>query len=664
MDRNTLLGLGLIGVILAAFTFLNRPSEEEMKRLAEEQELLVEEHKKAAEETDDINLSDDLSSLSETTKNDSIKLLNEDGSPVLDSLGNAVLVLDTVQNNVAENAEQNTIKTAANITEKSEVLENDLIELVLTNKGGGVKSVFLKKHQTYNDYIKNEGTDKIDPLQLFDEEKSTNGLILNISGREINTRDLAFTLEKKTDNYISFVANLGGNKSVKQIYTILPNEYHVNYEIRLKGFDETTRAENIRLDWEVDMLKSERLLSEQRRVSTVFYKETGGKYNYLSEMKDDDLVAKTDLDWIAFKQNYFSSIMMPEKSFKQEGTILKVQQYEENTAMDSTHVKHYLAVANPGITNVADGSIEMKWFFGPNDYDLLKSYNNDYEDLLNYGWGLFRWFNTYIIQPLFVWLASYGFNLGIVILLLTVIIKLVLTPIQWKMYLSSAKMKILKPEIEEINKKYPNKDQAMNKQSEMMSLYKETGSSPLAGCLPMLIQMPILIAVFRFFPSTFTLRQQPFLWADDLSSYDSIYDLGFHIPLYGDHVSLFTLLMAITTLFYTFINSGNQMQAPSQPGMPNMKIIMYFMPIMMIFFFNNYSSGLSYYYFVSTLMSILTMLAIKKFFVDEEKLKAKMANRKASVQAKGDRPKSKFQQRLEEMQRVQQEKAKNAKKKK
>lgn len=234
-------------------------------------------------------------------------------------------------------------------------------------------------------------------------------------------------------------------------------------------------------------------------------------------------------------------------------------------------------------------------------------------------------------------------------------------PVQWKMFVSSVKMKILKPKTEALNEKYPNKEDAMKKQMEMMNLYKESGASPLSGCLPMLIQMPILLAVFRFFPSSFELRQQSFLWADDLSSFDSIWDFGIDIPIYGDHMSLFTLLMAGTTLAYTFMNSGN-MQQPSQPGMPNMKVLMYIFPIMMIFFFNNYSSGLSYYYFVSTLCSILIMFLIKKFFVDEEKLKLKMEAKVDSGKNGKQKKKSRFQEKLEEMQRKQQEALKNRKK--
>jgi YidC/Oxa1 family membrane protein insertase len=254
-----------------------------------------------------------------------------------------------------------------------------------------------------------------------------------------------------------------------------------------------------------------------------------------------------------------------------------------------------------------------------------------------------------------------GLGLGLAIFLLTFLIKMALMPVQWKMFVSSVKMRILKPKTEAINAKFPNKDDAMKKQMEMMNLYKQSGASPLSGCLPMLIQMPILLAVFRFFPSSFGLRQQSFLWADDLSSYDSILDFGFSIPLYGDHISLFTLLMSATTVAYTFMNSGN-VQQPTQPGMPNMKVLMYLLPVMMIFFFNNYASGLSYYYFISTLFSILIMFMIKRFFVDEEKLKQKMENMATTAAASGPKKKSRFQERLEEMQKKQQEALKNKKK--
>jgi YidC/Oxa1 family membrane protein insertase len=389
-------------------------------------------------------------------------------------------------------------------------------------------------------------------------------------------------------------------------------------------------------------------------VSTVSYQTADRKHDYLSQgSNDSESNLDQNINWIAYKQSYFSTILKPAQAFAKEGTKFEIKNYAPGNPKEFSHIKLYKSTANLGITNTADATVHMNWFFGPNDYDLLKTYHNDYEDILNFGWGLFRWINLYIFHPIFKALASTGMNYGLVILFLTLIIKLVLTPVQWKMYVSSAKMKILKPEIDELNAKYPNKEDAMKKQTEMMTLYRESGASPFSGCLPMLIQMPILFAVFRYFPAAFDLRQQSFLWAHDLSTYDSIYTFSSYIPLYGDHISLFTLLMSATTLVYTHFNSGN-MQQPQQPGMPNMKVIMYIFPITMIFFFNNYSAGLSYYYFISTLISILTMVAIKQFFVDEDKLKAKMASQKADAQ-KGGKKKSKFQERLEMMQKMQQE---------
>lgn len=640
MDRNTIIGLGLIGVILAVFTFFNQPSAEELREKAAQQEL-VEQQQKADAEKEEVK---------EVTSNEVADNNISDAIALTDSL-------DTVP--VQATPATKSPKFIDEISEELFTLENDKIQVVLTNKGGGVKSVFLKEYQTYSSFMENEGTDKIDPLQLFDEDVATNGLKFNLSGREIKTKDIAFEVKKESDNYISFIAHFDDNKSIEQIYYITPEQYHMNYEIKMNGFDGDVASNSVYLDWKADLLKSEKLLSEQRRVSTVFYQEKNGSYKYLSEMSDDDKNLDKDVDWVAFKQSYFSSIMMPKTAFDNKGTYVKISKIAENTPEDSIYVKTYEANLNLGMSNTASGVVEIDWYFGPNDFDVLASYQNGAEDIVNYGWGLFRWINIYVIQPLFEWISGFGFNLGISILILTIIIKLVLTPVQWKMFASSAKMKILKPEVDEINQKYPDKEDAMKKQMEMMALYKESGASPMAGCFPMLIQMPILFAVFRFFPSTFALRQKGFLWAEDLSSYDSIFDLGFNIPFYGDHISLFTLLMAGTTLFYTVLNSSN-MQQPSQPGMPNMKIIMYFFPIMMIFFFNNYASGLSFYYFISTLMSILTMIMIKNFFVDEDKLKAKMEARKIEAQSGGKKKgKSKFQERLEQMQKAQQERLKN-----
>ena len=665
MDRNTLVGLGIIGVILAVFTYVNQPSEEEIQAQKEKMELAekrAEEKRKFEEEQSKNTNKED-----EKPKSSLISKLDNEGNAVLDSLGRPVYV-DTITNRdtvIAEVPEMESNPTQVNESFEGEIIEieNDKLRVQISTKGGGVSSVFLKEHQTYDDFQKNEGTDIIDPLQLFDAEGSTNQLVFPKNGKSIKTGDLKFTVKKQNEQEVLLETELGNNQKISYYYSIIDGNYHLDYEIKMNGFEGEVMPENVQFDWSAELLKTERLLSEQRRVSTVFFKGAGDSYDYLSEYSDDEYAPELDVEWVAFKQSYFSSIIMPENDFKKEGSSFKIKGYEEGSEKDSTHIKQYDALMNLNIGNTGSGYAKMKWFVGPNDYDLLASYENDSEDIINLGWGIFRWVNVYAIQPIFNWLSSYGLNLGLAIFLLTLIVKLVLTPIQWKMYTSSAKMRILKPEIEELNKKYPNKEDAMKKQMEMMTMYRESGASPLSGCVPMLIQMPILFAVFRFFPSSFTLRQESFLWAEDLSSYDSIVDLSFNIPFYGDHISLFTLLMAGTTMIYTVLNSSN-MQQPSQPGMPNMKIIMYIFPIMMIFFFNNFASGLSYYYFISTLISILTMVMIKNFFVDEEKLKAKMATRKASKQAKGGKEgrKSKFQERLEQMQKAQQEKLKNKKK--
>lgn len=657
-----MIGLGLIGVILAIFTYVNQPNPEEIEaqRLKAEQEL--------AERRMNENMEiQEVLPLSFIPKKDSL------GIEISDSLGR-IIYMDTLtgRDTVLVGSPASSINSVESVQPtvipdnypgQTIVLENERLYIELSTKGGGVKSVFLKEYQTYQDFKSNE-EGKISPLQLFDHDKATNQLVFSVDGKEVSTGSLPFEVVSQSTDFIELRHVFENNKSVSFIYSVIPGEYHINHSVKMNGFEGSVLPQNVFLDWSADLLQTERLLSEQRRTSTVFYKGIGDSYDYLSEFSDDDLQLKVDPEWVAFKQSYFSSILMPDNGFKKEGSHFSIRNYGEGQELDSTHIKRYSAKMNLNIPNTSNGEVSMKWFFGPNDYYLLSTYNNSSEDIINLGWGLFRWVNIYAIQPIFTWLTSYGMNLGLAIFLLTLIVKIALTPIQWKMYTSSAKMRILKPEIEELTKKYPNKEDGMKKQMEMMTLYRESGASPLAGCVPMLIQMPILFAVFRFFPSAFELRQKAFLWADDLSSYDSIYNFGFNIPLYGDHISLFTLLMSGTTLVYTVMNSGN-MQQPSQPGMPNMKVIMYIFPIMMIFFFNNFASGLSYYYFISTLISILTMVMIKKFFVDEEKLKAKMVARKATTQAKGKSgsgKKSKFQERLEQMQKAQQEQRSKGKK--
>ncbi len=609
MDKKSLTGLVLIGLIFALFTIINQPSEKEQKELA----------KREAEK----------------------KQREADKKEMTAKTKTAV----------------NKVKSASNKTEnkvKEEVfyrIENDKLIIDLSSKGGKVAAVYLKEYESYKDFKKKDN--KITPLMLFGKNDATNQLVYSKNGHTYSTGNLDFEVIKKSNNELEFEYVSADDEVIRYSYNLQKGAYDLDYTIFLDGF-KNGAAKNAVLDWKANFRKTEKLLKSQRMVSTVCFMNNETGMDYLSEASDDDEKAEEDLKWVAFKQSYFSSILKSDNGFAKEGSSFKIRTYKEGEENQWTHLKKYEAKLNLNLNSGSENIVQLSWFFGPNDYELLKSYDNGYDDILNFGWGLFRWINVYAVQPIFsLFTDNLGLSVGISILLLTLVLKLILTPIQWKMFVSSAKMRILKPEIDELNTKYPNKEDAMKKQMDMMNLYKESGASPLSGCVPMLIQMPILLAVFRFFPASFGMRQEAFLWADDLSTFDSIFDFGFNLWPYGDHISLFTLLMSGTTLVYTFLNSGNTVQ-PQQPGMPNMKVIMYIFPIMMIFIFNDYSAGLSYYYFISTLISILLMIAIKNWFVDEEKLKAKMAAKKAEKVAT-PKKKSKFQERLEQMQKMQQE---------
>ena len=631
MDRNTTIGLIVIGVILSVFSIFNQPSEAEIKK--QEKQIAIQKKKEA-----------------ESKKKKSVK---ESGKKSDDGQGTK----ERGQNSSAK-------KSIVQKELKGELvrLENDKLIVDFSSKGGMVAAVYLKEYESYSDYAKKSSKKAKKPLRLFSEGDAVNQLVFSMDGQKYYTSGYLFEVVKATENSITFALDLGNGKVIEQEYSLKKDAYDLDYNIHLEGLK---GSKNYAFNWKTSYRKTERLFSEQRRVSTVCFDYKNEDFDYLSEMGSDFQRAEDDVNWISFKQSYFSSFIRPENGFTKKDTKFQVHEYDEKDDKNWkwSHLKDYSATAGLNVKNADNQTISMNWFFGPNDYETLQAYDQGYDDILNFGWGLFRWINLYAVQPLFNMLASTGMSLGIAILMLTLILKFVLMPVQWKMYVSSAKMRILKPEIDELTAKYPEKEDAMKKQMEMMTLYRESGASPLAGCLPMLIQMPILLAVFRFFPSAFELRQKSFLWAEDLSSYDSIWNFGINIWPYGDHVSLFTLLMAGTTLLYTHMNSGN-MQQPQQPGMPNMKVIMYLFPVMMIFFFNNYSAGLSYYYFISTLVSIIIMLLIKQFFVDEEKLKVKMAERKASMSSKEGKvkKKSKFQERLELMQKAQMEQMKNKKK--
>jgi YidC/Oxa1 family membrane protein insertase len=617
-DKNTIIGISLIALILIVFNYINRPSPEEIEKAKAQKEQIE-------------------SAQSSTNQSDSEKQAGEKKA---------------VSMELTDFADAYMAKPGQVF-----VLENDLIRVEINERGARVGDVYLKKFRSYKAFAEN----KNEYLKLLSGDNSVNELTFNYQGKKIYTRNLRFEVQERTASKLVLRISKGDEKFIEYTYSLEPNSYHLDHNINLVGFEGEIKPEDVALHWNVDLLLTEKSPSAERMVSTVFYHDDKG-YQYLSESREDHVLTEKATNWVSFKQAYFSTILIPDVPFA-SGSLLGIKPFNPEHPISKTYIKNYQAILNLGLNNTANASRSFKWYFGPNDYEILQAYNKDLEYTINLGWGLFRWVNIYMIQPIFSFLLNMGMGVGLAILFLTIIIKLLLSPITWKMYVSSAKMKILKPQIDSLNAKYPKQEDAMKKQMEIMNLYRESGASPLSGCLPMLLQMPILFAVFRFFPSSFSLRQQSFLWAEDLSSYDEILRWSAEVPIlssiYGNHVSLFTLLMAATTLLYTHYNSAN-MQQPTQPGMPNMKVIMYLFPVMMIFFFNNYSSGLSYYYFISTLTSILIMFGIKQFFVDEEKLKAKIAAKQAE-NAGGKKKKSKFQARLEELQKAQQEKMRNKK---
>lgn len=657
MDKRSLLGLLIIGGILFAFSFFNAREVAEDVDTANNQSDTVETTTDStmAVGTDSTATNED-TTLTANADNDPLKhfvpKLNEDGKQFTDSFGTP-LFTDTISG--ADTALADFIKPQSaepknDAPEEIISIENDLIRADISNKGGRIVGVYLKEYKSYDAYM-NEGDQH---LQLFDDQ-STFGVSFFDGEQKKNSKNYDFKFLKSNKNSAVVEMINPGGKRIVYSYALKDGQYDMDFDISFKGFGDRD-AKDLALESDFKLLSTEKHLPSEQRVSTVFFKYDNDDYDYLSEAGDDEEVLESNTEWVAFKQSYFSSILMSETGFKPtNGAEIKIRKLDEN---DSTYIKRYLSTLNLGVTNVSN-SVELQWYFGPNDYDVLATYENGSEDIVNLGWGLFRWINVYFMRPIFGWLMGLGLGAGIAILLLTILVKLLLSPVNYKMYKSSAMMKVLRPEMDKLSKKYPKKEDGMKKQQELMALYKETGVSPMAGCVPMLIQMPILFAIFRLFPAELALRQKGFLWAEDLSTYDSIVNLGFDIPFYGDHISLFTLLMAGTTLLYTHYNSSN-MQQPTMEGMPNMKYIMYLFPFMMIFFFNSYSSGLSYYYFISTLMTIGIMFAIKRFLLDEDKIHAKIAANRANPKKK--KGKSKFQQRLEEAQRLQQERANKKKK--
>lgn len=645
-DKNSIIGLVLIGAILLIFSIISSPSEEELKAKKEKE---IKEKEKV-----------------EMTSKESIK----DTSNTLPTSQDTSLTAEIAQDSTGV-IEQDSIKSLelaiqygqfANATqgeEKNFIIENEKIKVTISNKGGRIASVELKEFHTYDSL----------PLMLFNADSSKFDLEIAVisetgSSKSLRTQDLffdpvgsSFKVEQDNKKSLSMKLYYGSkNKYIEYKYTLQGNSYLVDFDIKTVGMENVLqKGIPFYAYWQMSTPSQEKTIANQQQQSTIFYQYTNGDVDDLGMMSTDREKMEVDVNWIMFKQQYFNSaIIAKNNAFTSESDIKAVSFPEDNKLGYVKNMEANISIPYEGIPNE---SFNMQFYFGPNKYDDLKDLGLGLENSINYGWPIIKHVNKFIMKPIFNMLNSTGMSIGWIILLLTLIIKTILFPITWKTYLSSAKMRVLKPEIAELTEKYKN--DAMKKQQATMALYRQTGVNPLAGCIPMLIQMPILFALFRFFPATFDLRQKSLFWADDLSTYDSIYDFpgDFYIPMYGDHISLFTLLMAISMIFYTRVNS--QMTSGMGDGAmaSQMKIMTYLMPIMMLFFFNSYAAGLSLYYLIANCITIGQQYVIRKWIVDEDKLRTKIQANKTKKKKKSGFA-ARLEKRMKEAQEMQNQRKK------
>ncbi|MBS1764245.1 MAG: membrane protein insertase YidC [Bacteroidetes bacterium] len=608
MDRNSITGVVLIIVVLIGFAFFNQPSEEEIRAAKHRQDSIALAEKRTQELV--------------KIKTDSARFVQADTTISTDSL------TDSLKEN---NFKQlyGDFASAAKGEDKSITLENNLLKLHISSKGGKISYVELKDYKTWDGK----------PLVLNNGDSSVFSFNFFSDNRVVRTNDLFWTLpangikvSEKDSGSVSVKLEAGEGRYIEYVYSLKGNDYRVGLKVNFVNLNNLVAANAgyMELDWTQKLLQQEKSHKNESAVSTAYYRFTDEEVDHLSETKDDASELKTKVQWVGFKQQYFSSVLIAEKSFESPTKI------SSKIMADQGAVRYMAANFTIPYNHSSMESTDLSFYFGPNHYQTLKKYHIGMEKLVPLGWGIFGWVNRYAVIPIFNFLNSFNINYGIIILILTLVIKLALLPLTYKSYMSTAKMKVLQPEIAELQGKF--KEEPMKLQQEMMTLYRKAGVNPLGGCLPMLLQMPILIAMFRFFPASIELRQKGFLWAHDLSTYDSILDLPFNIPFYGDHVSLFTILMTVSTIIYTRLNQ--QMTAATNPSM---KYVMYLMPIMFLGIFNNYSAGLSYYYFLANMITF-GQTYFFKLFVDEKAIHARIQeNKKKQVK------KSKFQERLEKM---------------
>jgi YidC/Oxa1 family membrane protein insertase len=532
-------------------------------------------------------------------------------------------------NNYDENS--NDLNSDEKFKEEIITLENDKILFEISTSGATINKLLLKDFNNYND----------EPLFLVNDNKSIFSYNIPLGRNSvINSRDLNFSAEIiKNKSVLKLTAIIDMQRSLELTYSLEENSSILDFDLKLNDSDRNSSYNELELIWGKDSFRNSKSIDYENRYTALSYGFEGEKDSWLSVSGTSNKNIN-NVNWISFREHFFSSILILNN--ETNNVEISSEDLASNETLDDKFTKRFKA--NIPLSLDSNNSLSYRIYYGPTDYETLKEYNLSLENSVDMGWGIFGWLNRFIFFPLFSFLTTY-FSYGISIILMTIIVKVSISPLTYKSYLSQIKMKILKPELEVINEKF--KDDAMKKQQETMKLYTKSGANPMSGCLPAFLQMPIFFALFVFFPAAFSLRQKSFLWADDLSSYDSILDLGFYIPLYGDHISLFPILASISIFFYTKMTTGQQMMPASQTGGVNMKVIMYLMPLMMLFFFNNYASGLSLYYFISNLLTIILMLIIKNFIIDDNKILSQIEeNKKKPIKVGGFR--ARLQKALEE----------------
>jgi len=615
MDKNTIIGLAMIGLILVGYSIFTKPAREaqmEERRMLDslarvEQIRALEEAQQRTEEQ--------TSNIGDETEQDAASL-----ERMSEELGDFV--------------------TGAVGTKEEVVLENEQLKLTFSTLGGRPYTVQLKDYQTHDSL----------PVKLFDGDSTIFALQFFADNRAINTGELYFSPEVKSMSndegrnfqQLTMKRVVTETASITYVYKLYEDDYMIDFDMQLKGLDQ---YKTDRMEFNVDFYapSHEKGYQNEAMYTTLYYKYHGGdieSFKSRSKKEFEEATETTRIRWVAFSQQFFSTILIADEYF--EGAYLFQQRFTD----PGKYVRHYATSIDVPYDRTSEQNIGMQIYFGPNNFTSLKSYGDmGLENVVTVGGSMLRWINAFVVIPIFSWLNRWFDNFGIIILLLTLIIKTALFPLTYKSFKSQAVMRLLKPQVDEIGAKYPKKEDAMKKQQATMDLYKKAGANPMGGCLPMVLQFPILYAMFRFFPTSIELRHEGFLWAHDLSTYDSILDLPFTIPMYGDHVSLFTLLMTVTTMLSMKWNS--QATAGSSQ-MPGMKTMMYIMPVMFMVILNNFSAGLTYYYFLANVITLGQNLIFKRF-IDEEKILRK-------INAKKNKPvkKSRFAQRLADLQKQQQ----------